>query len=262
MQGEVGGRSSWEPVSEPHAAREEGDHRLHRGEAWRLAVRAGATVPRIGGARKAGFGLPGGAAAVIWYNPRALFKVDSVAADNLVEIDNVEFRYDVRPVLKGIDMRFPRGKVVSIMGLSGCGKTTTLRLIGGQLKPSSGQVRVAGEIAVNDSRVIRAASGLRSSHHKERSTMKSWGSTIMPTTQRVARSQIRAVRTGPYVRRSDRKPRLPKDQGSRGGTRFPLREEPRSSPPGPYTSSRVQAVVLMSGRRSNSEVWTKRTRGD
>jgi phospholipid/cholesterol/gamma-HCH transport system ATP-binding protein len=68
-----------------------------------------------------------------------------VPADNLVEIDDVEFRYDVRPVLKGINMRFPRGQVISIMGLSGCGKTTTLRLIGGQLKPIRGQVRVAGQ---------------------------------------------------------------------------------------------------------------------
>jgi phospholipid/cholesterol/gamma-HCH transport system ATP-binding protein len=69
----------------------------------------------------------------------------AVPGDNLVEIEDVEFRYDVRPVLKGIDMRFPRGQVISIMGLSGCGKTTTLRLIGGQLKPSRGQVRVAGQ---------------------------------------------------------------------------------------------------------------------
>ena len=66
-------------------------------------------------------------------------------ADNLVEITDVEFRYDVRPVLKGINMRFPRGQVVSIMGLSGCGKTTTLRLIGGQLKPAAGELRVAGQ---------------------------------------------------------------------------------------------------------------------
>jgi phospholipid/cholesterol/gamma-HCH transport system ATP-binding protein len=102
-------------------------------------------VPRIGGPRKA-LGPAAGTPAVIWYNSRALSKVGSVAADNLVEIDNVEFRYDVRPVLKGINMRFPRGKVVSIMGLSGCGKTTTLRLIGGQLKPSRGQVRVAGDL--------------------------------------------------------------------------------------------------------------------
>lgn len=66
-------------------------------------------------------------------------------SDNLVEIEDVEFRYDVRPVLKGINMRFPRGKVISIMGLSGCGKTTTLKLIGGQLRATSGAVRVAGQ---------------------------------------------------------------------------------------------------------------------
>ena len=66
-------------------------------------------------------------------------------SENLVEIQELNFTYDVRPVLQGINMRFPRGKVVAIMGLSGCGKTTLLRLIGGQLKPSSGQVQVAGQ---------------------------------------------------------------------------------------------------------------------
>jgi phospholipid/cholesterol/gamma-HCH transport system ATP-binding protein len=64
--------------------------------------------------------------------------------ENLVEIKDVNFSYDVRPVLKGINMTVPRGKVVSIMGLSGCGKTTLLRLIGGALRPTTGEVRVAG----------------------------------------------------------------------------------------------------------------------
>jgi phospholipid/cholesterol/gamma-HCH transport system ATP-binding protein len=71
--------------------------------------------------------------------------VEAVITQNLVEVEDVEFRYDVRPVLKGIDMRFPRGRVIAIMGLSGCGKTTTLRLIAGQLKPTRGSVRVAGQ---------------------------------------------------------------------------------------------------------------------
>jgi phospholipid/cholesterol/gamma-HCH transport system ATP-binding protein len=55
------------------------------------------------------------------------------------------FAYDKRPVLSGITMTIPRGKLVAIMGGSGCGKTTILRLIGGQLKPQSGSVRVAGQ---------------------------------------------------------------------------------------------------------------------
>jgi phospholipid/cholesterol/gamma-HCH transport system ATP-binding protein len=65
---------------------------------------------------------------------------------NLVEIDAVNFGYGRRPILKGIQMRVPRGKIVAIMGGSGCGKTTLLRLIGGQLRPSSGCVRVAGRV--------------------------------------------------------------------------------------------------------------------
>jgi phospholipid/cholesterol/gamma-HCH transport system ATP-binding protein len=48
-------------------------------------------------------------------------------------------------VLTGISMTIPQGKVVAIMGGSGCGKTTILRLVGGQLKPRSGRVTVAGE---------------------------------------------------------------------------------------------------------------------
>src|SRR5215831_10598478 len=69
--------------------------------------------------------------------------------ENLVEIRDVNFAYDRRPVLKGINMTVPRGSVVTIMGLSGCGKTTLLRLIGGSLKAKSGEVRVDGCV-VND----------------------------------------------------------------------------------------------------------------
>jgi phospholipid/cholesterol/gamma-HCH transport system ATP-binding protein len=66
--------------------------------------------------------------------------------ENAVELASVTFGYDRRrPVLKGIDMRIPRGKVVAIMGASGSGKTTILRLIGGQLRPQSGRVVVAGQ---------------------------------------------------------------------------------------------------------------------
>jgi phospholipid/cholesterol/gamma-HCH transport system ATP-binding protein len=66
--------------------------------------------------------------------------------ENIVEIDNLSFSYNNRLLHQGINMRFPRGKVVAIMGGSGSGKTTLLRLIGGQLKPKTGLVRVAGKV--------------------------------------------------------------------------------------------------------------------
>lgn len=68
-----------------------------------------------------------------------------MGSDTLVELDNVHFAYDARPILRGVEMRFARGKVVAIMGGSGCGKTTILRLIGGQLRATRGSVRVDGE---------------------------------------------------------------------------------------------------------------------
>jgi phospholipid/cholesterol/gamma-HCH transport system ATP-binding protein len=64
----------------------------------------------------------------------------------LVEICDLNFAYDKRPVLKGINMVFPKGKLIAIMGLSGCGKTTLLRHIGGALKPTKGCVKVAGQV--------------------------------------------------------------------------------------------------------------------
>ena len=60
----------------------------------------------------------------------------------LVDIEDLHFTYDGRPVLQGINMKIPRGKVIAIMGGSGCGKTTLLRCIGGQLRPSGGSVRL------------------------------------------------------------------------------------------------------------------------
>ena len=64
--------------------------------------------------------------------------------DILVDVESVSFSYGARPILKGISMRVPRGKVIAIMGASGSGKTTLLRIIGGQLKPTSGAVRMGG----------------------------------------------------------------------------------------------------------------------
>ncbi|HTD07087.1 ABC transporter ATP-binding protein [Undibacterium sp.] len=65
---------------------------------------------------------------------------------NLVEIRNLHFGYGERSILSGLQMDFPRGKVIAVMGGSGSGKTTILRLIGGQLAPQQGQVAVDGQV--------------------------------------------------------------------------------------------------------------------
>lgn len=63
---------------------------------------------------------------------------------NLVEIRDLQFGYGDRVILSGLQMDFPRGQVIAVMGGSGSGKTTILRLIGGQIRAQSGSVRVAG----------------------------------------------------------------------------------------------------------------------
>ena len=65
---------------------------------------------------------------------------------NLVEIRDLHFAYGARPILSGLRMDFPRGKVVAVMGGSGSGKTTILRLIGGQLSSTSGSIHIDGEL--------------------------------------------------------------------------------------------------------------------
>jgi phospholipid/cholesterol/gamma-HCH transport system ATP-binding protein len=64
---------------------------------------------------------------------------------NLVDIHDLQFGYGDRLILSGLTMQFPRGKVIAIMGGSGSGKTTVLRLIGGQLRAQSGSVSVDGQ---------------------------------------------------------------------------------------------------------------------
>jgi phospholipid/cholesterol/gamma-HCH transport system ATP-binding protein len=65
---------------------------------------------------------------------------------NLVEIRDLHFAYGERPILSNLRMDFPRGKLIAVMGGSGCGKTTVLRLIGGQIRPQKGTVSVCGEV--------------------------------------------------------------------------------------------------------------------
>ena len=66
------------------------------------------------------------------------------STDALVELRDVTFGYGTRPVLSGLSLAVPRGKVTALMGASGGGKTTVLRLIGGQQRAQQGQVLLDG----------------------------------------------------------------------------------------------------------------------
>jgi phospholipid/cholesterol/gamma-HCH transport system ATP-binding protein len=70
-----------------------------------------------------------------------------LSSDALIEIDRVSFGYDPsRLILSDISLTFPRGKVTAILGGSGCGKTTLMRLIGGVHGATSGRVVFDGEV--------------------------------------------------------------------------------------------------------------------
>jgi phospholipid/cholesterol/gamma-HCH transport system ATP-binding protein len=66
--------------------------------------------------------------------------------DDIASLTDIRFGYDdSRLILDGVTMRFPRRKVIAIMGGSGCGKTTILRLLAGLYRPKSGKVMFNGE---------------------------------------------------------------------------------------------------------------------
>ena len=65
--------------------------------------------------------------------------------DSLVELRDIRFGYGERLILDGITLTVPRGKVTALMGASGGGKTTVLRLIGGQYRAQSGSLTFDGQ---------------------------------------------------------------------------------------------------------------------
>lgn len=65
--------------------------------------------------------------------------------DNLVEIKNLTFKRGERVIYDNLNLRVQKGKITAIMGPSGIGKTTLLRLIGGQILPESGEILFDGQ---------------------------------------------------------------------------------------------------------------------
>jgi len=78
-------------------------------------------------------------------SPPARKTAKAAREDFLITVQGLHFSHGGRKIFEGVDLRIPRGKVTAVMGPSGTGKTTLLRLIGGQLRPSAGTVTVDGQ---------------------------------------------------------------------------------------------------------------------
>jgi phospholipid/cholesterol/gamma-HCH transport system ATP-binding protein len=69
---------------------------------------------------------------------------ESDLSQSIVEVKDVSFSRGDRTIYKNMSFSVPKGKITAIMGPSGIGKTTMLRLIGGQLKPDAGDILFEG----------------------------------------------------------------------------------------------------------------------
>lgn len=83
---------------------------------------------------------------------------------SIIEIRNVDYAINGRPVFAGLDMDFARGRVTAVMGPSGTGKTTLLRLITGQVHADNGSIVVGGQelrgVRRSDLYVLRRRMGM------------------------------------------------------------------------------------------------------
>jgi phospholipid/cholesterol/gamma-HCH transport system ATP-binding protein len=90
--------------------------------------------------------------------PGTRIVMDTSSSDSLVELRRVTFGYADRVILDDVSLRVPRGKVTALMGASGGGKTTILRLIGGQNNAQSGQMLFDGQdVTIMDQEALYAA---------------------------------------------------------------------------------------------------------
>ena len=65
--------------------------------------------------------------------------------DAILELANVEASYGPVQALRGVSLKVPRGKIVTVLGANGAGKSTILKTISGIIDPSKGQIRFDGE---------------------------------------------------------------------------------------------------------------------
>ena len=70
---------------------------------------------------------------------------NGAADEPLIQIRGLSFRRGARIIFDRVDLDIPRGRITAVMGPSGTGKTTLLKLISGVLRPQTGSIKVAGQ---------------------------------------------------------------------------------------------------------------------
>jgi len=84
--------------------------------------------------------------------------------DNIVEIRDVHYSVGNRAIFSGLNLSIPRGRITAVMGPSGTGKTTLLRLITGQIRPDRGQILFDGvdisKLSTNELYQLRLRMGM------------------------------------------------------------------------------------------------------
>ena len=69
--------------------------------------------------------------------------------ESILQLRQIRKSFDNTEVLKGIDLEVAQGEFITLLGASGCGKTTTLRIIAGLELPDVGQVILEGQDITN-----------------------------------------------------------------------------------------------------------------
>lgn len=73
----------------------------------------------------------------------------------VIEFKNVSKNYNLHPAINDFSIAIEKGERVAILGHSGCGKTTVLRLLAGFVAPDSGSILIDGETVASEGRVLK-----------------------------------------------------------------------------------------------------------
>jgi ABC-2 type transport system ATP-binding protein len=92
--------------------------------------------------------------------------------ENVVECKNLTHYYDKRCIYENLDFKVPKGRILGLLGKNGTGKTTTINILNGYLKPTAGECLMFGENSANLSPETKRKVGLLIEGHVQYSFMK------------------------------------------------------------------------------------------